>query len=83
MQNTAAMLAFYRGLGFQVTENARACSVYIGDQMINFHQPATWQDAGVHAARSGGQASLRRSVLCVGRHGGRAEDVARSGPGPR
>jgi catechol 2,3-dioxygenase-like lactoylglutathione lyase family enzyme len=45
MQNTAAMMAFYRGLGFQVTESARACSVYIGDQMINFHQPATWQDA--------------------------------------
>ena len=45
MQNTAAMLAFYRGLGFQVTSNARSCSVYIGDQMINFHQPATWQDA--------------------------------------
>jgi catechol 2,3-dioxygenase-like lactoylglutathione lyase family enzyme len=45
MQNTAAMLAFYRGLGFRVTENARACSVYIGDQMINFHQPAAWQDA--------------------------------------
>jgi catechol 2,3-dioxygenase-like lactoylglutathione lyase family enzyme len=44
MQNTQAMMAFYRGLGFQVTENARACSVYIGDQMINFHQPATWQD---------------------------------------
>jgi catechol 2,3-dioxygenase-like lactoylglutathione lyase family enzyme len=44
MQNTAAMLAFYRGLGFPVTENARACSVYVGDQMINFHQPATWQD---------------------------------------
>src|SRR5450631_1454919 len=45
MQNTAAMLAFYRGLGFPVTEGARACSVYIGDQMINFHLPATWQDA--------------------------------------
>ena len=45
MQNTAAMMAFYRGLGFQVTESARACSVYIGDQMINFHQPATWHDA--------------------------------------
>jgi len=44
MQNSQAMLAFYRGLGFPVTENARACSVYIGDQMINFHQPATWQD---------------------------------------
>jgi catechol 2,3-dioxygenase-like lactoylglutathione lyase family enzyme len=45
MQNTAAMLAFYRGLGFPVTEGARACSIYIGDQMINFHLPATWQDA--------------------------------------
>jgi catechol 2,3-dioxygenase-like lactoylglutathione lyase family enzyme len=45
MQKTDAMLAFYRGLGFQVTESARACSVYIGDQMINFPLPATWQDA--------------------------------------
>src|SRR6185503_12174671 len=45
MQNTAAMLAFYRGLGFQVTEGARVCSVYIGDQMINFHLPVAWQDA--------------------------------------
>jgi catechol 2,3-dioxygenase-like lactoylglutathione lyase family enzyme len=43
MQNTAAMLAFYRGLGLQVTENATACSVYIGNQMINFHRPETWQ----------------------------------------
>ena len=43
MQNTDAMLAFYRGLGFDVSENAVACSVYIGDQMINFHRPATWQ----------------------------------------
>ncbi len=43
MQNTDAMLAFYRGLGLQVSENAAACSVYIGSQMINFHRPATWQ----------------------------------------
>ncbi len=43
MQNTEAMLAFYRGLGFDVVENAVACSVYIGDNMINFHRPATWQ----------------------------------------
>ena len=35
MQNTDAMLAFYRGLGLQVNEGAQACSVYIGDQMIN------------------------------------------------
>ncbi len=43
MQNTEAMLAFYRGLGFPVTESPNACSVYIGDQMINFHRPALWQ----------------------------------------
>jgi catechol 2,3-dioxygenase-like lactoylglutathione lyase family enzyme len=43
MQNTEAMLAFYRSLGFDVAENAVACSVYIGDQMINFHRPVTWQ----------------------------------------
>ena len=43
MQNTDAMLAFYRSLGLEVAENATACSVYIGDQMINFHRPATWQ----------------------------------------
>ena len=39
MQNTDAMLAFYRGLGFEVRESAAACSVYIGSQMINFHRP--------------------------------------------
>jgi catechol 2,3-dioxygenase-like lactoylglutathione lyase family enzyme len=43
MQKTDAMLAFYRSLGLQVVENAQACSVYIGDQMINFHRPALWQ----------------------------------------
>jgi catechol 2,3-dioxygenase-like lactoylglutathione lyase family enzyme len=45
MQNTEAMLAFYRGLGLPVNESAGACSVYIGDQMINFHRPNRWQDA--------------------------------------
>jgi catechol 2,3-dioxygenase-like lactoylglutathione lyase family enzyme len=45
MQNTDAMLAFYRGLGFPITEGVNACSVYIGDQMINFHRPAWWQNA--------------------------------------
>jgi catechol 2,3-dioxygenase-like lactoylglutathione lyase family enzyme len=43
MQNTDAMMAFYTSLGFDVVKNAVACSVYIGDQMINFHLPATWQ----------------------------------------
>lgn len=45
MENEEAMLAFYRGLGFDVAENPVACSVYIGDQMINFHRKATWQRA--------------------------------------
>ena len=45
MQNTDAMVAFYRRLGFQMTENANAVSVYVGSQMINFHRPTRWQDA--------------------------------------
>jgi catechol 2,3-dioxygenase-like lactoylglutathione lyase family enzyme len=44
MQRTAEMLVFYRALGLRVIENANACSVYVGDQMINFHRPAHWQD---------------------------------------
>ena len=45
MQNTEAMVTFYRGLGFQINETATAVSVYVGDQMINFHRPTRWQDA--------------------------------------
>lgn len=45
MQDAEAMVTFYRRLGLQVSENAGAVSVYIGDQMINFHRPARWQDA--------------------------------------
>ena len=45
MQNTEAMLAFYRGLGCPVTEAANACSVYFGGNMINFHRPAFWRSA--------------------------------------
>jgi catechol 2,3-dioxygenase-like lactoylglutathione lyase family enzyme len=44
MEHTEEMLAFYRGLGLQVVENANACSVYVGKQMINFHRPTHWQD---------------------------------------
>ena len=44
MQNTEAMVAFYRGLGLQLNETANAVSVYVGDQMINFHRPSRWQD---------------------------------------
>jgi catechol 2,3-dioxygenase-like lactoylglutathione lyase family enzyme len=44
MQNTEQMLAFYRKLGFEVKDSARICSVYIGNQMINFHHPDLWQN---------------------------------------
>ena len=45
MQNTEAMLAFYRALGLQMNETAGAVSVYVGgDQMINFHRTVRWQD---------------------------------------
>ena len=44
MQNTDAMLDFYRRLGFEVVESRGSCSVYVGQQMINFHRPPTWQN---------------------------------------
>ena len=45
MQNTEAMVAFYRALGLRVNEGARTCSVHFGDQKINFHRPESWQRA--------------------------------------
>ena len=44
MKNTEAMSAFYRSLGFPVSERPNILSVYVGTQMINFHLPALWQD---------------------------------------
>jgi catechol 2,3-dioxygenase-like lactoylglutathione lyase family enzyme len=45
MQNGDAMIAFYRGLGCEVSESASAVSVYVGSsQMINFHRPSLWQN---------------------------------------
>ena len=44
MQNVDAMVAFYRQLGFQMSENENAVSVYVASQMINFHRPTRWQD---------------------------------------
>ena len=46
MRNTEAMVAFYRALGLQVAENPHVVSVYVGDQMINFHRPTIWQREG-------------------------------------
>jgi catechol 2,3-dioxygenase-like lactoylglutathione lyase family enzyme len=44
MANTEAMIAFYKALGCDIKESPTACSVYFGDNMINFHRPARWQD---------------------------------------
>jgi catechol 2,3-dioxygenase-like lactoylglutathione lyase family enzyme len=44
MQNTAAMVAFYRAMGFTVDERETACIVHFGDNMINFHRPERWPD---------------------------------------
>ena len=43
LQNTEAMMTFYRALGLQVNEGPQICMVHLGDQKINFHQPALWQ----------------------------------------
>jgi catechol 2,3-dioxygenase-like lactoylglutathione lyase family enzyme len=45
LQNTDAMMAFYRALGLQMNETPSVISVYVGDQMINFHRPTLWQNA--------------------------------------
>jgi catechol 2,3-dioxygenase-like lactoylglutathione lyase family enzyme len=46
MQNTDAMVAFYRALGLTVAEHPHVVSVYAGDQMINLHRPETWTKQG-------------------------------------
>ena len=44
MQNTDAMVAFYRAMGFEITDRETAVSVHFGDNMINFHKPKQWQN---------------------------------------
>jgi catechol 2,3-dioxygenase-like lactoylglutathione lyase family enzyme len=43
MQDTDAMVGFYRSLGFEVSENPHLVVVHAGNQMINFPRPAVWQ----------------------------------------
>ena len=43
IQNTEAMLTFYRALGFGVKEREQFYSVHFGDNKINFHGPERWQ----------------------------------------
>ena len=46
LHGTEAMVSFYRRLGLDVDEQPHVVSVYVGDQMINFHRPETWQREG-------------------------------------
>ena len=46
MEDTEAMVAFYRSLGFGVTEHPPVVSVYAGSQMVNLHRPSTWRRDG-------------------------------------
>jgi catechol 2,3-dioxygenase-like lactoylglutathione lyase family enzyme len=43
MQNSDAMIAFYKALGFAINETPTVVSVYAGPNMINFHRPTLWQ----------------------------------------
>ncbi len=43
MENTEAMIAFYRSLGLEVGETPHLVQVHLGDQMINFHRPELWR----------------------------------------
>ena len=50
MQNTGAMIDFYRSLGLSVSEQPHLVRVRLGDQMINLHRPEFWQgDAPLRA----------------------------------
>jgi catechol 2,3-dioxygenase-like lactoylglutathione lyase family enzyme len=42
LHDTAAMVAFYRALGFDVDEQKAVVAVHAGRQMINFHRPELW-----------------------------------------
>jgi catechol 2,3-dioxygenase-like lactoylglutathione lyase family enzyme len=46
MQDTDAMIAFYRALGFDVEELDPIVRVHAGDQTINFHRPELWPRDG-------------------------------------
>lgn len=43
LENTDAMIAFYRALGCDVAETKHLVSVYVGKQMINLHRPELWK----------------------------------------
>jgi catechol 2,3-dioxygenase-like lactoylglutathione lyase family enzyme len=64
MQNTSAMIAFYRSFGLTVDESPYLVRVHLGDQMINFHRPEVWQrDLSLRAPAA--LPPVRRPLPCV------------------
>lgn len=80
MQNSDAMIAFYRALGFVVREATNIVSIHFANQKINLHRPEFWQ-SGTFTLRAaaamppcgdfcwvweGSEASLREVIARVG-----------------
>ena len=42
MEHTEEMVTFYKRLGCDVFEQKSVVSVYVGNEMINFHRPSIW-----------------------------------------
>jgi catechol 2,3-dioxygenase-like lactoylglutathione lyase family enzyme len=76
IQNTEAMLTFYRALGFGVMEREHFYSVHFGDNKINFHGPERWQSG---KSRYAATANPPATSLCLGGFGPVAAGAARSG----
>ena len=64
LQHTEAMVAFYRGLGLDVAEKQQLVSVYLGDQMINFHRPEVWQRDGFTLRAPAATPPCGRNCVC-------------------
>ena len=78
IQNTEAMLKFYRGLGFGVKEREHFYSVHFGDQKINFSCSGAMAERSLHSARSDRGPGLWRFLFRVGGLGGVAARDPRS-----
>ena len=69
MQNVDAMLKFYRALGMDIIEGAQVCSVHFRDADDQLPSSGPVAERDVHAPGAGRQASMRGSLLRLGRLG--------------
>jgi len=78
MQNTDAMLAFYRGLGLQVCRECQRVFRLYRRPDDQFSSPGGVAARILHLACARRETAVRRLVLCVGRHAGVVESPAGS-----